>query len=218
MRTSEFKLKTETRKLVRDIDAIEQTAKSFGKSFLKTRMEEGDMLRKLKDDVDHGQWLPLLTKLGIHEARACRYMRLAEHRALIESKFDSESDIGLTDALEFIRQHKDKSTVEQNAATIKPIIVDPKAAADKAAADVIREAAERAAADEAAKAPKPAPEPTADEAAKASPAPEPEPEPVEKAAADVIREKDDRIKELEQAAELSAEQIAAERREAYEEV
>jgi hypothetical protein len=95
---------------------------------LRNRINEGDMLRKLKDSVDHGQWLPILAKLHIAERRAQHYMRLAKHRALVMAKSDSESDFGFTDALEFIRQHE-----EQHEA--KPVVAEQIAATEEAAAE-----------------------------------------------------------------------------------
>src|SRR4051794_41092382 len=114
MRTTEFKISRTCRKLVRDIDKIETLAKDHTKCVLRDRMNEGDKLRELKISVDHhGQWLPLLAKLGIQERRAQHYMRLAKHRALVEAKSDSESDFGLTDALEFIRLHEQDQQEQQ---------------------------------------------------------------------------------------------------------
>jgi hypothetical protein len=90
--------------LIAEIKQYEGLARNHGKAWLMTRLDEGDRLREPKDSVEHGRWLPLLRELGIHEMRARRYMRLAEHRTLIEAriKSDSESDLGLTDALNYI--------------------------------------------------------------------------------------------------------------------
>lgn len=94
--------------LIEQIKKIEILARNHGKAALMARLDEGDRLRELKNSVEHGEWLPLLAELGIHEMRARRYMRLAEHRALVEAKSDLESDLGLTDALNYITDFEEQ--------------------------------------------------------------------------------------------------------------
>jgi hypothetical protein len=120
MRTTEFRITTAARKLVREIDSIEKAAVICNRQALRNRLDEGDKLRELKDSVEHGQWLPLLAKLHISERRAQHYMRLARHRVLVLAKSDSESDFGLTDALEFIREQAatDEDDEEQTGAFV----------------------------------------------------------------------------------------------------
>jgi hypothetical protein len=106
--------------LIEEIKKFEVVGRNHGRAALMTRMDEGDRLRKLKDSIEHGRWLPILEELRIHEMRARRYMRLAEpeHRALIEEKLksDFESDFGLTDALNAIQDFEEKKKIEAHRA------------------------------------------------------------------------------------------------------
>jgi Protein of unknown function (DUF3102) len=96
--------------LISEIQKFEVLARNHSKASLATRLDEGDRLAELKESVEHGRWLPLLKELGIHEQRARRYMRLAEHRELVEAKSDLESDFNLTDALNCIQDFEEQKT------------------------------------------------------------------------------------------------------------
>jgi hypothetical protein len=98
--------------LIEEIKQFEVLGHKQGRAALMTRLDEGDRLRELKDSVEHGRWLPLLEELGIHEMKARRYMKLAAHRALVEAKSDLESDFGLTDALNYIRDFEEQKQRE----------------------------------------------------------------------------------------------------------
>jgi hypothetical protein len=65
-------------------------------------MNAGDILLEARTQVRHGDWLPWLESCGISERTAQRYVRLAKHRAEIEAKSDTVSDLGIRGALALI--------------------------------------------------------------------------------------------------------------------
>jgi hypothetical protein len=151
---------------------------------LRQRMDEGDMLWELKESVDHGQWLPILAKLGIPDWRASRYMRLAKHRALVESKLDSESDFGITEALNCIRLAEEEQANNNNEPeeqATKPIHADNNDTAKAAAVNDAFDASIDAAAEDAKQAAKndPDPKPKPIKPICGKPGPDPNPDPVE---------------------------------------
>jgi hypothetical protein len=72
------------------------------KTSLSHALAAGDILIEAKAQLKHGQWLPWLKSCGISERTAQRYIRLARNRAIIESKSDTVSDLGIRGALALI--------------------------------------------------------------------------------------------------------------------
>jgi hypothetical protein len=98
--------------LLEEIKTFEVLASRHGKAAMMARLDEGDRLHELKASVDHGQWLRRLKELGINQMRAWRYMKLAEHRPLVEAKLNTEFDLGLNGALDLIYAHEEQKKRE----------------------------------------------------------------------------------------------------------
>jgi hypothetical protein len=85
---------------------------SAGLTMLEEAFAAGEMLLKLKDKVDHGEFGTHLHGTGISQRTAQAYMRLAKHRELIEAKAQSVAHLGVGAALRLIAKPKDDADAE----------------------------------------------------------------------------------------------------------
>src|SRR5215831_7737983 len=86
------------------INAAHEAVMTAAQAVVLRAFEAGELLAQQKAQLDHGQWLPWLAQNcpAIHPRMAQRYMRLAEHRATLESKTTRVSDLTLRGALRMI--------------------------------------------------------------------------------------------------------------------
>jgi Protein of unknown function (DUF3102) len=98
------------------IKAEHQAATEAMKRGLEHAFNAGELLLEAKAQLKHGQWLPWLQSCGISERTTQRYIRLAHHRAAIESKSDNVSDLSVSGALAMLsapRGRKDGEPYER---------------------------------------------------------------------------------------------------------
>jgi hypothetical protein len=97
----------ELAQLAERIKTEHSAIKSATKQLLVRALAVGDALLKAKAKVDHGQWLPWLTKnCQLSDRTAQVYMKLANGRQAIERHLENKSaeaaDLTITQALEII--------------------------------------------------------------------------------------------------------------------
>jgi hypothetical protein len=86
--------------LGRQIEAAHQRAAQHAHRALEAAWECGRLLEEAKAALGHGAWLPWLqAHTTVSPRQAQRYMRLAEHRAVLEGKYDAATHLTLTEAL-----------------------------------------------------------------------------------------------------------------------
>jgi Protein of unknown function (DUF3102) len=84
----------------------------------------GTALIELKSAVPHGEWLPYLQRCGLKERTAQVYMRLADHRDVVEAKAQSSAHLSLSAALRFVAKPKAMTTAESNQLSEEQQLVD----------------------------------------------------------------------------------------------
>jgi hypothetical protein len=103
-------VKTDDRKaLVEIIRTSHQAVRNAAHNILCEAITAGEALLKLKASVGHGEWGHYLRRhCELGERTAQVYMRLAEHRAELESNSQRAADFSLRGALRFIDKEPDK--------------------------------------------------------------------------------------------------------------
>jgi hypothetical protein len=86
--------------LAGEIRAAHDAATNAMQSAAERGKDAGERLIEAKKLLKHGQWLPFLKEIGLHDRMAARYMELAR---LDKDKFDMVSNLGLAAALEKVR-------------------------------------------------------------------------------------------------------------------
>jgi len=94
-----------------DLDALAkevckhlQASATAAQNFLEHALAAGDALIRAKAQVKHGEWLPWLKSCGLGEDTAERYMKLARHRAELNSA--RVRNLSLSAALKLIAKPK----------------------------------------------------------------------------------------------------------------
>jgi hypothetical protein len=89
--------------LAAQIKAELQAAKEAAQSTIEHALKCGELLLEAKAKLNHGLWLPWLTKsCGMSKRSAQRYMQLAKHRAEIEAKCATLAHLTLDAAVTLI--------------------------------------------------------------------------------------------------------------------
>jgi hypothetical protein len=95
------------------ITAEHEQAGDATRSALTHAITAGELLTEAKDRVGHGRWENWLKKTCNIPARtASRYMLLAEHREVIESKSATVADLTINAALRLLQPKKSKTAAE----------------------------------------------------------------------------------------------------------
>jgi hypothetical protein len=95
-------------KITERIKAEVTSLENSEKDHLRRAMKLGDDLRQIKGNLEHGTWLAWLTKCGLNERKAQRYMELAAGRAKLNAlKSDTMSDLTINAALRLIKEPVD---------------------------------------------------------------------------------------------------------------
>lgn len=101
----------ELRRWLEEIRAIEQEEKLLESNRLELSFRKGRLLKKVKDRLPHGQFLPFLKdgKLKINERNAQRMMKLAANEAVIRSNTTDLSYLTVEKAMAIIKKEKKKT-------------------------------------------------------------------------------------------------------------
>jgi hypothetical protein len=81
-----------------------QASASAAQNFLEHALDAGDALIRAKAQVKHGEWLPWLKLCDLSEDNAERYMKLARHRAELNSA--GVRNLSLSAALKLVAKKK----------------------------------------------------------------------------------------------------------------